>query len=353
MLLLRLTQFAEGQPDHYRVEIVLEGDGLPRHAATVHFPFTLTHDDQADLRWYLEDYLQYPLDPAPKIAARVEARMAEIGRELFDHVFGSRGAFKLWARLSPTLNDTRVEVVTDVRGAAAIPWELIRDPDADAPLALAAREFTRAQPESVQPPKIPPPASGPIRILLVICRPRAGEDVPFRSTASRILKGLTAEARAAFQLDVLRPPTFEQLGKTLRAAKAKSQPYHIVHFDGHGTYLETGQENLADLLKRLGAIMLSGPREGRHGYLFFENPKADENAELVDGSSLGKLLVETDVPVLVLNACRSAHADIEENPKSQTPNLKHQTPISNQKSTIRNPTILILPSAPLARSRRR
>lgn len=40
----------------------------------------------------------------------------------------------------------------------------------------------------------------------------------------------------------------------------------------------------------------------------FENPKADENLEWVDGPRLGKLLVESDAPVLVLNACRSAHA---------------------------------------------
>jgi len=31
-----------------------------------------------------------------------------------------------------------------------------------------------------------------------------------------------------------------------------------------------------------------------------------ENMQLVDGTTLGKLLVETGVPVLVLNACRSA-----------------------------------------------
>jgi hypothetical protein len=55
--------------------------------------------------------------------------------------------------------------------------------------------------------------------------------------------------------------------------------------------------------------MLSGGRSGAHGYLLFESPKLADNIELVDGTTLGKLLVETDVPVLVLNACRSAHAD--------------------------------------------
>jgi hypothetical protein len=43
----------------------------------------LNLQDQEDIRWYLEDYLQYPLEPAPKIAARIESRMAEPGAELF------------------------------------------------------------------------------------------------------------------------------------------------------------------------------------------------------------------------------------------------------------------------------
>jgi len=45
---------------------------------------------------------------------------------------------------------------------------------------------------------------------------------------------------------------------------------------------------------------------------------------LVDGTSLGKLLVETDVPVLVLNACRSAHADTE-TPTQPAPSEKSPT----------------------------
>ena len=73
----RLTQTAVGE-DLHRVEISLEGDGLARQTADVRFPFRFSDADQRDLRWYLEDYLQFPEDPAPKIAARVERRMAEM-----------------------------------------------------------------------------------------------------------------------------------------------------------------------------------------------------------------------------------------------------------------------------------
>jgi hypothetical protein len=275
---LRLTQTAEG-PNSYRVEVALEGDGLPRQTAATSFPFVLDDGDQADLRWYLETYLQYPLDPNPTIAARVEGRMTAIGVELFRAVFQSGDdARDLWATLRANLANTRVEVVAGVREAAAIPWELLRDPTTNVPLALRAQAFVRAQPSAAQRPRMPQAAGGPIRILLVICRPGGRDDVPFRSVASRLLKGLSAEARELFQLDVLRPPTFEQLNRTLRAANAAGKPYHVVHFDGHGVYA-TGDVPGGPFTPH----SFADSRAGRHGYLAFENPALPDNLELVDG----------------------------------------------------------------------
>ena len=315
---LRLTQSSEG-PNRYRVEIALEGDCLPRQTAVSQFDFNLTATDQEDLRWYLEDYLQYPQDPAPKIARRIEGRMAEMGTALFMAVFqANEDAHDLWATLRTQLNDTRVEISTGVEEATAIPWELIRDPKTDVPLALRARSFVRVYSQAAQRPKLPAISTGPIRILLVICRPSAGKDVPFRSVASRIVKGLSEEVRANFQLDVLRPPTFEQLGRTLRAAKERGEPYHVVHFDGHGTYAELEDSGrLGNLVSGLSKLVLAGSgRPGPHGYLLFENPAVKENAQLVGGPLLGTLLVETDVPFLILNACRSAHAEPLNSPLS-------------------------------------
>jgi tetratricopeptide (TPR) repeat protein len=134
--------------------------------------------------------------------------------------------------------------------------------------------------------------------------------------ASRLLKGLGSEARAAFELEMLRPATFEQLALVLRRAKEAGRPYHIVHFDGHGLYLdEAGAGDLAALRQQLSHLLLSGLRHGAHGYLAFENPSVTENMQLVDGPSLGRLLVETDVSFLILNACRSAHADPLDQPE--------------------------------------
>lgn len=315
MFTLRLTQSSVGQ-DRYRVEAALESD-KPRQTATAEFAFDFTAQDREDLRWYLEDYLLHAAHEPAEIAARIEARIDELGTNLFKSLFQANDdARDLWATLRDKLNDTRVEITTGVQEATALPWELLRDPKTDTPLALRAAAFVRAAHQTAQKAQLPAQSGGPIRILLVICRPGGGADVPFRSVASRLIKGLSAAAREAFQLDVLRPPTFEELASVLREAKRAGQPYHVVHFDGHGAYVEgPEQEGLAEWLRRLGTVMLSAPRTGSHGYLLFENSELKNNLQLIDGPALGNLLAETSVPVLVLNACRSAHAEAPEKPE--------------------------------------
>lgn len=309
MLQLRIKQHAMAEGRH-RVDLELTGDGAPR-AATCTFAFGLSPQDEADLRWYLEDFLQYPQEPAPMIARRVEGRMAEVGAELFKAVFqANEDARRVWSRVEDRLPETRIEIISGVTEAATIPWELLREPAADAALALTAHSFVRAQPNTARAPRLPVQGEGKIRILLVICRPRAERDVPFRSVANHLIRGLSEANREAYDLDVLRPPTFEQLGKVLRQAHREGRPYHVVHFDGHGTYEEVQEPGAAkSLLGRLTSIVLAGPRAGRHGYLWFENPQLEDNGELVDGTSLGQLLAATGVSVLVLNACRSAHTE--------------------------------------------
>jgi tetratricopeptide (TPR) repeat protein len=308
---LRLTQSSIA-PDRYRIEVALEGPGMPRQTATTELGFPMTDQDREDLRWYLEDYLEHTADPAPAVAARVERRMVELGTTLFTSVFhAGDDARDLWATLRDRLNDTRVEIVTEVREATALPWELLRDPRTDTPLALRSHAFVRAAHTAAQRPYLPAAAASGelIRILLAICRPGGADDVPFRSVASRLIKGLSESGRKTFELDVLRPPTFGQLGRVLRAARADGKPYHVLHFDGHGTYAEVTQPGSDGIVVDGLTPLLGRARSGAHGYLLFESPSVEKNVQLVDGPALGQLLAETHVPVLVLNACRSAHAE--------------------------------------------
>src|ERR1039457_2514536 len=64
MSLLRLRQFAEGE-GRYRVVAEFENGGV-RRSAESRFELQFTAQDQEDIRWYLEDFLQYPMDPDRK-----------------------------------------------------------------------------------------------------------------------------------------------------------------------------------------------------------------------------------------------------------------------------------------------
>jgi CHAT domain len=325
---LRLTQTSL-TPGRHRVQLDLDGEGLPQ-SAVAEFAFALADQDREDLRWYLEDYLTYPVDPAPRIAARVQTRMAEVGRELFRAIFESDSdARRLWADVSRDLAGTRVEVVSEVDAATALPWELLRVPATDTPVALEAAAFVRVQRQVARRAQAPRVEEGErIRVLLVICRPAGAEDVPFHSVASHLVR-LSSQAGVMFQLEVLRPPTFERLGQVLRAAAAAGRPYHVVHFDGHGAWVDVTATSGVVPARGWSPLVYSvvdPARPGAHGYLVFEHPTPDSGKaeQLVAGPTLGSLLAETGVAILVVNACRSAHADLAVAPEDASASSVHE-----------------------------
>lgn len=187
--ILRLSQSRVGE-DRFRVAVNLLRLGKAQRSTTCEFRFALGESGEQDLRWYLERYLQNPSEPAPAQAREVEARLEAVGTGLFRELFGSsEDGCGLWARVRDDLADPRVEVVTGVAEAASILRELLRDPQTGEPLALTARCFVRGKPDATR--ELPElEQGGPIRVLLVICRPGGRDDVPFRSVASRLIKSL-------------------------------------------------------------------------------------------------------------------------------------------------------------------
>lgn len=331
IVLVRVSQ-VDAELGVVKALVYVERDGFAPVTIPVSAAFALDQDDVERLRWYLEDYLEWPLDPAPALAARVERRLNELGTELFRAVFqSSDDARDLWGQVRGELPSARFEVVSDVTGAGALPWELLRDPKMDTAVALRAATFVRTQHNPAVWVRLPLATEPVLRVLAVICRPGAGSDVPFRSVAAHLVE--LAGQNHALDLEVLRPPTFASLAQRLRNAKAAGRPYHVVHFDGHGAYLHTDDFRTAPNDETRAGLwgeghrghspwrygLLSPPRPGAHGYLLFENPADPSNEQLVDGPALGKILVETGVPVLVLNACRSAHAEASPEPQPDDP----------------------------------
>ncbi len=314
-----------------RVEVTWQ-DGQARRTAVSSFAYRADDREAERVRWYLEDYLEFPAYPAPAVAIEAESGLARTGSELFRDVFADQDAAMIWGLAQARLGQVRVEVDTDPAEAPGLPWELLRDPGTDTALAIGAGEFVRTHLRTAGQVRLPEAAGDELRVLLVICRPGGRDDVPFRSVASRLVRGGAAKMEG-LHLEVLRPPTFARLSQVLHEAADAGRPYHAVHFDGHGTYLDLA--NLVDEVDEVdghrpasgggnGGVELSplrygpsvaGPvRKGPHGYLVFEDPAAAGNQQLVDGPTLGRLLTAAGVPVLVLNACRSGWAEAPAQP---------------------------------------
>ncbi len=299
----------------YPIRLTLRRAGRPDLSAEAAVPFALTPQEQAELRWYLEDYLQRAETVEPEVVAQVEALMDAIGVDLYKAVLTANpGTQAVWFAIREQLADLRVEISSGIAEAAAIPWELLRDPQADSPLALRVAAFVRVQSnpniDFVQPS---PSADGRVRLLYVVCRPGGSSDVGLRAVANRLLHDLGPEL-ARFEITVLRPPTYERLQKELTDAKAAGRPYQIVHFDGHGVYDDLSGSSLAAWLTQLSPLLLGGQSRGKHGYLLFEHPGSPDGMRPVSGDELGKLLHDTGVPLLVLNACQSAMHEATERP---------------------------------------
>ena len=258
-------------PDR-RVEVVTwpegQAPGEPGEAFELTWP--LDEDALEGLRWYLEDYLRAPYgvygDRGPAIAANLDSW----GSEIFAALFGTGHPF---LRAHPG-----AELVCRSSSATllALPWELMQDP-AGGPLATAPGGIVRCLP-SAQLDRPITAGGEKLRVLMVIARPRGAADVGYRMIARPMLGRLNS-ARGRVELTVLRPPTFDALTASLADATADGEPFHIVHFDGHG-----------------GLV-------GTEGELSFERPRG--GSDRVRAARLAEALAEGKVPLVVLNACQS------------------------------------------------
>lgn len=146
------------------MRILLEEDSGARHTVAVALSFDWTVQDREDIRWYLEDYPGYLSDPAPRIAERIEMRMAELGGNLFTALFlRCEGARHMWHSVRDLLDNVRIEIVAGVGSASLLPWELLRDPQRGTWLVLAARAFVRSTEEYGA--TATTSVEGPLRIL--------------------------------------------------------------------------------------------------------------------------------------------------------------------------------------------
>lgn len=264
-----------------------------------------------DLRWYLEKYAVWPSHFFRDRARKVEADLARWGALLHEAAMPTAHAANVlesWARIDGFAG-RRFSVLVDetpeagaseqddkaAREAATLllglPWELLHDGEGylfqGAKPTRVRRRLTNTKPLDV------PVVAPPIRILLVTARPEddACGYIDHRVSALPLVEAMES-LPGLVQLHVLSPPTLPALREELDRASRRRQPYHVVHFDGHGVYD-----------RRVGL-----------GGLCFEHPddagKLEKRRHLtVYTNELGPLLRDHRIPLVFLEACQSGQAE--------------------------------------------
>jgi tetratricopeptide (TPR) repeat protein len=266
--------------------------GFAEEVSQTPLAWPLDADALEDLRWYLEDYLLAPYGVWEGRGPAIGDKLVDWGKQVFGSVFADGPARFAYERA----RDQGLEVVfrSDDPGLLALPWELMRD--GDGPVALGAGGISRTLKVADRAGTLEVPG-GKLRVLMVISRPGGTADVSYQMVARPLLERLDA-VQGEVSLTVLRPPTFDALRAVVQQAGDAGEPFHVVHFDGHGAML--GRSGGSGGPPGSRPNMMTGQGEG---VLAFEKPGG--GSDLVGAAKVAQVLVDGKVPVVVLNACQS------------------------------------------------
>ncbi|MDX1999925.1 MAG: tetratricopeptide repeat protein [Thermoanaerobaculia bacterium] len=264
-----------------------------------------------EVRWYLEKYAIWPSEYFRERASRVEAALEAWGRLLYDAALPAAhrdNVLEAWSQIDDHAGrrfsievDASVEAGTSAAEAAAVreaatlllglPWELLHDGDGflfqGAKPVRVRRRLPNTRPLDIA------VVAAPIRVLLVTARPEdeACGYLDHRASALPLVEAME-ELGGLVRLHVLSPPTSDALGKELKRAFDAREPYHVVHFDGHGVY---------DRTVGLGGLCFESPQD---------SDKLEQRRHVtVFTDKLGPLLKDFHVPIVFLEACQTALAE--------------------------------------------
>ncbi len=263
-----------------------------------------------ELRWYLEKYAIWPSRHFDDRAAKVKQSLVEWGRLLYQAalpVAHTNNVLQAWAKIDShagrrfsvyvdkTLEADAPQAEEEAAREAAtlllgLPWELLHNEKSflfqGAKPTRVRRRLPNTEPLDVA------VVAPPIRILLVTARP---EDescgyIDHRASALALVDAMEALG-GLVQIRLLDPPTLPALSQELARAREQRQPYHVVHFDGHGVY---------DRRVGLGGLCFEDPQDSAK----LENRRH----QTIYTDALGPLLSGHRIPLVFLEACQTAQA---------------------------------------------
>jgi tetratricopeptide (TPR) repeat protein len=264
-----------------------------------------------ELRWYLE---RWPVWPNPVVADRarqVESNLIAWGKALHAVALpleATATVLQAWAgveagasrRFSVCVDDSLLLGASESEHTAAkeaatallaLPWELLHNGDGF--LFQGARP-TRVRRRLPNKRNLPVPVvAPPIRVLLITARPEddACSYLDHRASAGPLVAA-TEALGDVLGLTLLHPATYPALEAELARAQQAGDPYHVVHFDGHGVY---------DRRVGLGGLCFEDPSDS--------HKLTERRHQTVFTNTLGPLLNDYRIPLVVLEACQSAKAE--------------------------------------------
>ncbi len=130
MTILQIRQDAP-KDAHYPVRLTLKRHGQPALEAEANIEFALTVQEQEDIRWYLEDYLQNADVVEAVTVEQVEEQMKARGEELYTKVLAANGDTQaLWFSIRNDLADLLNQIgqpFSPLLAAQGIDWSAIND----------------------------------------------------------------------------------------------------------------------------------------------------------------------------------------------------------------------------------
>jgi tetratricopeptide (TPR) repeat protein len=264
-----------------------------------------------ELCWYLEQYTVWPSPYVQSRARQVEENLVRWGQLLHAvampesytaNVISAWGktADQAGSRISIYVDDS-LEAgsseadITNAREASRIllglPWELLHDGNSFLFQASNPTCVRRRLPNKRTLPV--PVVASPIRVLLITARPEDDACGYLDHRASALpLVAATEELGEVLRLSLLHPATYPALEAELARAQQAGEPYHVVHFDGHGIY---------DRRVGLGGFCFEDPSDS--------HKLTERRHQTVYTNQLGPLLNNYRIPLVLLEACQIAQAE--------------------------------------------
>jgi tetratricopeptide (TPR) repeat protein len=301
------------------------------------FTFPLTDSEMAEMRWYLSEYPENTFGEAKTRAETVESGLKDLGRLLYEAVFGSSDEARSLLEKAGHAEPPLLSVVSGRPEFLGLPWELMNNGGEAylvSELAGVSRRLSTEPSEDFS-GQLP---TDQLNVLLLL--PPSGEESG--SIAAEALTALESLPVSA-KLDCLRPSSEAKLQEQLASMP---EHYHLVHFDGftidgQGICMEDGSGGVASI----DAATLAGPLTAAQTPVVLVNASA--SSTLNDVMSFAAGLAQNGVAQVVVSPLPIAGAGRVLFCENFFKGLSGGTPVAETVATVRR-SMLDHPQRPSA-----